>query len=140
MFPSNGRVLVEESECSTGKVEFCNNSRKRGSLSTSECNIRQFTCLCERSSDCCVNFRIRFWNCNVVDKCDGFSTDAQQIVDVHCHTIDANTVPVLDCSCNLQFATNSICGHRQQMISKFNQSTKTARQVNWCSRCSCFSC
>ena len=71
---------------------------------------------------------------------DGFCADAQQIVDVHRHTIDANTVPILDCSCNLQLAANAIGCHCQEMTSKFNQSAKTTRQVNRCSRCSSFSC
>ena len=77
-----------------------------------------------------MNCRIWFGNSDVVHEGDGLSTYAQQIVHVHGHAVNTNPTPLFELRSDLKFASHAVGGHGQQVVSEFDQPSKSAGQIN----------
>ena len=77
---------------------------------------------------------VGFGHGHVIDKGDGFCADAQQIVDVHGHAVDANATPLFQGRGDLKFASHAVGGKSEQVVAEFNQATEPTGQVNRCTR------
>ena len=75
---------------------------------------------------------VGFGHGHVIHKGDGLGSNAQEVVDVHGHAIDANATPLFQGCGDLKFAPHTVGGKGEQVVAKFNQATKPTGQVDRC--------
>ena len=74
--------------------------------------------------------RVGFWDGDVVNKGDRFCTDAQQVVDVHGHAVDAHAAPLFQQGGDLQFAAHTVGRHGEQVVAELDEAAKATGQIN----------
>ena len=132
VFAGDGLALGQPAERRAREVEFGDDARERGGLPAGERDSSQPARFGQRCTERGMDGRVGSWDGDVVNKGDRFCTDAQQVVDVHGHAVNAHAAPLFQQGGDLQFAAHTVGRHGEQVVAELDEAAKATGQIDRC--------
>ena len=116
-------ILVHNAYAEACKVILVHRikSRHLGSFAANQRTAGLYAAVCHALNDVCYLFRDIFAQCNIIQEYQRFCTAADDVVDTHCHTVDAHCVMLVQHECNLQLGAHAVCSGNQNRLGNAGQ-------------------
>ena len=126
-------LLIHQTNCKTSHVIFIDRIEARhfSGFAANQCTASLYAAFCHTGNNFCNLFRNILAQCNIVQEELRLCTTANNIIDAHCHAVNADGVVSVHQECDFQLCTNAVCtGNEYWMFHagyvQFIQSAETA--------------